>query len=1061
MALDPQNVPISLAQGIDTKTDPKQVVVGKLLTLQNASFQSPKEIRKRDGFGKLPKDILGSASTLVAGVGIAGYKSELTVLDGSNLYSYSPDAAKQINKGALVPISLAVSAVARNTDQLTSPDSAYRSDTGIQIFTWLVGTAGIHYSIFDTTTGATLVTDAVVSATATKAKVVKLGQYFMIIYYEPSGPTLNYKVIDKNSPQTIGSATPFAVDIAAATPFFDCTLIGTSVYIAYSVGTTQVGFYSISPFLVVSTQYLVTTGHAPNPCITIYGDGSSRVWVSYAAVAAGPVYNIYGLVVNSALNSTTLANTLIAGPYGPVPHVKNITMNVTGTTALVIWEDSTAMGRNSLTLAGTAGTASFFLYCFGLASKVFTYGSTSYFLGLYGGSQLSNVSNPVATAQPTYFIFDSLGNVYLKLAPSVSGPLYTSGLLPEVMAFTATKFTTPYLIQDNLSAVAGNVFFKTGVMNAAFDFTLPYAPPKMVLGNDLHFASGQLWMYDGANVVEHGFHLSPENLGPQALTSGGGIGLSLNTGTVVNQVQYVALYEWSDNQGQLHRSAVSPAVSVALPSIAAHTFTADTTVNSLTLATVSSFTSLVVGQVITGAGIPAGAYIAQLIPASSQIVMSLPATATAATVTVSTKDLGSITVNVPTIQPTRKSRVSIALYRTENNQTIFYRVSSLTSLTYNDKSVSYIQFTDTLPDSVIVGNEQLYTTGGEVDNDNAPALSAITTFKNRAIYLSPENPFQWGYSKQVIDGTPVEFSSLLFSQNVDQRVGALKAAGPLDDKLVLFGPTSKFYVVGTGPSPSGANNDFSEATKIAGTSGCSNPASVLEIPIGLMYQDSVKGIWLLDRSLQEKYIGAEVESFNSYTVTSAQHIPDANKAIFTLSNGSNLVYDYFVGQWEVDPFPAAVVDSAVFENDFCYVQADGLELQQTPGVFIDTQNASPNAILMSLKTSWLSFAQIQGFQRIWELQILGTYKSPHTLTVNIYTDFSTSIAQTFTIPVLTDPGLYQFRLRMGSGVQKCETMQIEILESQSSLGEGLSLSALTLRVGVKKGMNKLPASKSF
>lgn len=1063
MALEPQNVPIILAQGIDTKTDPKQVIVGKLLTLQNASFESPKEIKKRDGFGKLSNEVLGHPTTVSTGVGIAGYKDELTVLDGTFLYSYSPDAGKQVPKGALTPINLSISAVARNTSQLSCADSAYRSDTGIQIFTWLTESAGINYSIFDTTTGATIVTNGVVSATATKAKVLKLGNLFFIVYYEPGTPGLFYRTVDKNTPNAIGSPNLIANDIASASPVFDCTIIGTSCYIAYAISTNQIGFYSFSSSLVPSSQYVVTTGHQPNPCLAIFGDASNRVWVSYASKSGG-AYTIYAIIVNTALNSTVLTNTLVYGPLAS-QSVKNISMIVATNTATIIWQDLAGLGQNTLTSAGVAGTASFFLYSFGLASKIFTHGSINYFIGLFGGNQFSNVDNTIATAQPTYFLFDTSGDVYLKLAPSIAGPLYTSGLLPEVTSFTSTKYTIPYLIQDNLSALAGNVFYKTGVMSSSIDFNLPYAPPKLVLGNDLHLASGQLWMYDGANVVEHGFHIYPDNLGYSLVASGGGIGSSLNSGPI-NQIQYAALYEWSDNQGQLHRSPASPVITIRLPpasSLSAVTFTSNSVANSNVLSSVSSFSGLFVGQVLAddtnASNLTSGTYIFRLDSTNSLIYLSQPATASHSGDTYSTKDVCAITVNIPTLQATRKTGVSIALYRTENNQTVFYRVSSLTSLTYNDKSLSYMQIVDRMPDSAIIGNEELYTTGGEVDNYAAPAVSALTTFKNRAIYLSPENPFQWGYSKQVIDGSPVEFSSLLFFQNVDQRVGKLCAAGPLDDKLVLFGPTSKYYVVGTGPSPSGANNDFSEATKIAGTTGCSNPASVLEIPIGLMYQDGVKGIWILDRSLQERYIGAEVEEFNSYTVTSAQHVPDANKAIFTLSNGSNLVYDYFVNQWEVDPFPQPVVDATVFQNDYCYVQADGLELQQTPGSFIDTQNATLSAVLMSLKTGWLSFAQIQGFQRVWELQILGEYKSEHTLTVNIYVDFKDTIAQTFTIPVLTDPGLYQFRLTMKR--QKCEAMQIEIIESQSSLGEGFSLSALTLRCGIKKGLNKLPASRSY
>ena len=349
------------------------------------------------------------------------------------------------------------------------------------------------------------------------------------------------------------------------------------------------------------------------------------------------------------------------------------------------------------------------------------------------------------------------------------------------------------------------------------------------------------------------------------------------------------------------------------------------------------------------------------------------------------------------------------------------------------------------------------TDGGEVENINMPATSAITSFKNRAVGIAPESPYSWFYSKQVLPNTPTEFSSELFLENVDQKIGKITAIGTLDDKLILFGPTRKYYVVGSGPTPSGVNNDFSEAQIITGSAGCSNQRSVIELPIGLLYQNSVKGIYLLDRSLQDRYIGADVEAYNGIAITSAVNVPTQNKCVLTLATGVNLVYDYFVNQWEVDPLPASyVVDATQFQSTYCWLAPNGVIYQQTPGQYTDAGAFIP----MSFKTGWLSFANIGGFQRVWELQLVGTYKSPHTLTVNIYTDFSTSIAQTVTIPVLSDPGLYQFRIRLTH--QKCETMQIEVIESQSApYGEGFSLSAMNLRAGVKKGQYKLPAGASY
>ena len=86
--MDKQNVPISLAQGVDTKTDFKQVVVGKLLVLQNGFFQTLQEIRKRFGYDALTNSIEGGG-TISSGKGLTTFVDELLEWSGKKLYSLS------------------------------------------------------------------------------------------------------------------------------------------------------------------------------------------------------------------------------------------------------------------------------------------------------------------------------------------------------------------------------------------------------------------------------------------------------------------------------------------------------------------------------------------------------------------------------------------------------------------------------------------------------------------------------------------------------------------------------------------------------------------------------------------------------------------------------------------------------------------------------------------------------------------------------------------------------------------------------------------------------------
>lgn len=78
----------------------------------------------------------------------------------------------------------------------------------------------------------------------------------------------------------------------------------------------------------------------------------------------------------------------------------------------------------------------------------------------------------------------------------------------------------------------------------------------------------------------------------------------------------------------------APGAAILGTDIPSSTFTANTANTSPTLSAVSSFTNLLVGDLISGAGIPSGTTIIALNPGTSQLTMSANATATASAVTV-------------------------------------------------------------------------------------------------------------------------------------------------------------------------------------------------------------------------------------------------------------------------------------------------------------------------------------------------------------------------------------------------------------------------------------------
>lgn len=158
MALQKQNVNISLAQGLDTKTDPKQVVPGKLLLLENGIFTSPSRIKKRNGYAALSKIIEGTSTSITQGAALSNFKNELVMFSSTEIFSYSDSTTRWTDKGKASSLSISSKPVMRNTFQQTTVDSAYHS-SGLEVFTWEDARGGSRYSIIDSATGESIAPD--------------------------------------------------------------------------------------------------------------------------------------------------------------------------------------------------------------------------------------------------------------------------------------------------------------------------------------------------------------------------------------------------------------------------------------------------------------------------------------------------------------------------------------------------------------------------------------------------------------------------------------------------------------------------------------------------------------------------------------------------------------------------------------------------------------------------------------------------------------------------------------------------------------------------------------
>lgn len=1010
MALEKKPLSVPFAGGLDLKTDPLQVQLGRFLKLENATFTKLGSLTKRNGFGSLA-DLPDSTSSF-----ITTFNGNLTAT-GDDLKVFSSGVDNWFSKGRIVPLQVSTIPLARSSTNQSQCDAAI-SESGLvcTVYTDNIssGTATrsvFKYTVADYETGETILAPATIfSSIGTVSffpRVFSLDPHFILVFpiFNGTDFDLQYAAINSRAPATIASSSTLSTNfeyafsnIGSATSF-DGVVANNILYLSWN-GASNSGTKSnyINHVLTKGTEVTIASSAATFYSVTADISGATpNIWTSgylcgtstgFAVATDSQLLNVFSakpiITSGSCSNLASAAYKNINYVYSEIPAAFDFSAGLS---------PNPMVKRTDVFLTGSVAQTSIVKRGVGIGSKAFLIDSVSYFL--------STFQTPT---QPSYFLLNSSGYVAAKLSYGNGvGHVKTGPPLVTVIGSTAN---VPYLTKtqiipvnkettlDSVSQVAG-VYSQSGTNLAKFVFGSKNNLSTEI-GNNLHLNGGYLWMYDGTKPVEHNFHVYPEPI--YNTVASGGAGLEAQT------YFYVATYEWTDAQGNIHTSS---------PSVPIRWF---------------------IGSATTQGAI----------------------------------------VNIPTLKLTAKTEnpPKIVIYRWSERQPIYYQCTSVQTPILNDPNVETITFTDIQTDYAISGNSILYTNGGVLENIAAPACSAMATFDTRLWLINSENPDVLWYSKQVLETTPVETSDLLTiyvspNDSAQGFTGPMKCIFPMDDKLIIFKKNALYYINGRGPDNTGANSQYSEPIFIAGTVGCERQKSIVLTPNGLMFQ-SDKGIWLLGRDLSTSYIGAPVEDYNDDEVLSALTIPGTNQVRFTLNNGVTLVYDYFFNQWSTYTGVPGI-SSTLYQNLHTYIKSNGQVAQETPGVYVD--GSSP--VLMSFQTGWVSLAGLQGYQRAYNTTFLATYKSPHTYSIGVAYDYDSSVTQLVNITPDNFSGAWGSGTSWGSvgkwggqsaveqwqvnfQRQQCQSFQLNFNEyfdptKGTSPGAGLTLSGMDMVVGLKRG----------
>lgn len=543
MAIQKSGYNIPFGQGLDLKTDPNQVVAGKMLALQNTVFNSG-QLTKRNGFGDLTTLPTGNAATTLTTL------NGNLLATGANLYAYSQDTNQWFNRGSIQPVDLSTIPLVRNAQSQSTVDAAIAAN-GL-VCTVYKSASAAYYQVNDSVTGQAIISQTALAATATNARVNLLGRNFIITYTitVAGSPHLEYIAIPTNMPNTPGSRVTISTQISSLTAGYDAKVSNDRLYLAWdgNDGGGAVRLAYLTSTLVVSSAVVLAGSVAELVSIAIDSSASTDVvWVSFWDSSTT---NLHATARNQNLSAilgvTTAATALTLVTLTSI--AKNGMMQIfyendNDYSYVAIQTDF--ISKVSVTQAGVVGTPSVVLRSVGLASKAFYNSSgTAFMLVTYAGA-----------FQPTYFLMDEFGNVSAKLAYSNGGGYMQSQVLPNV-TIADDVLQVPYLIKDLLVSVnkaqgavdVGGIYTQTGINLVTMSINIQ-GQSNEEIANALHLSGGILWEYDSVKPVEHGFHLWPEDLTVSTNGAGGFL--------TAQQYYYVFCYEWTDAQGKLHRSAPS------------------------------------------------------------------------------------------------------------------------------------------------------------------------------------------------------------------------------------------------------------------------------------------------------------------------------------------------------------------------------------------------------------------------------------------------------------------------------------------------------------------------
>lgn len=1023
------NVPIIFNEGVGGGEHP--FVSTRFEHMINARVSKDGSITKRYGTKRICRSNTSAhndSSVPATPASLIPYGDSSVWIGGNKLYTRSYQLNTSQNGKRVyvdkVPEAVAeLDGVATGAASYSTPDVAYGGGYFVYVYLELaapnVAYGAVRSKVVDATTGHVILDDVVVDSTATRTtpKVVIIGTTAFCFYGSTTDTNVRARTLNLTTMTTSSNwsaaATPLSTSVnynATWGSLFDVCVAGSLICVFYQTtsGTNRYIIETLDSSLNLdnSTAISETSTVIPSTVCVEYDTIIDAVWVAYSYTSIGVATLRFARFDVGQVSEDVTPQTIITGGSADIIQVSLTAMGNGDNCACIF-----AQSNSSLVAVLLKDTASY------LATSAFqTYGRGR----LVGRSFLSSgkVYAPFIPGDQ-YYSDSTQRTIFLgefNMSADYSGstnpvrPIVTlntyraNGQTVDSVTSTlcrAVQIDSTTWVQAVDRANTPLESDNASISKVVWKFAQPFFGVQV--NGVLMMTGGVPCYFDGASVQEVGFLTQLPKI-TVAVSAGSG---ALSAGNY----QAIVCRARKDAQGNIHRS--TPSVASNVVTVAANDRITYTWQN---------------------------AYITR------------------------SQDYENNFAN----------RIVNELYRTTVGSTTYRRVTTYppNSAYLNSVSAATGTITEGVADSTILTYPELYTTGGVLDNVPPPSSKFVAFHRNRIWYAGTPDDTIW-YSKTILPNEGPAFNEALTIQSFGG--GRVTGIASLEDYLVIFKKRSIWVVFGDGADDFGENSQLTEPKQVSAELGCTDARSICVTPQGVYFL-SERGIYFMERgSHQLIFIGKDVQNItqaSGFTIYSTVLVPDQSQIRFacngattlmdsTPQNHHVLVYDTLHKMWSTYEFYDTTSSTYTGPRAAClangvynWVTSGGQEYDEDKTTYKDDGSEWVRFILT---TGWLRLSELQNYQKVSRLQILGdrhTYSAwkvyEYTDYYGLYADASPTTYDTSTIAV-SNPVQFEY----GVIWQRCQAIKFEIFEqtpqTTTGTGQGITITGMNLLAYMMRG----------